>query len=129
MDAAPVFGALLDAENGGCIELCPVEEFTVAREYVEHTNVLTTTFTTASGSVRITDSLNSGIAGRLPWSELARRIEGLTGHVELRAAVRPGTALNTVSPWVHQTGHGPVLRVDDLTLAVRTSGEDSVEDG
>ena len=129
MDAAPVFGALLDADNGGCIELCPVEEFTVAREYVEHTNVLTTTFSTASGRVRVTDSLNSGIAGRLPWSELARRIEGLDGTVTMRAAVRPGTCLNTVSPWVHQTSAGPVLRVDHLTLAVRTLGEDEVVTG
>ncbi|MGY5886040.1 trehalase-like domain-containing protein, partial [Modestobacter lacusdianchii] len=129
MNAHAVFGALLDAESGGCIELCPVEEFTAEREYVEHTNVLTTTFTTASGRVRITDSLNSGIAGRLPWSELARRVEGLDGEVRLRAAVRPGTCLNTVSPWVHQTAHGPVLRVDDLTLAVRTSGADDVRAG
>jgi len=129
MDAPPVFGALLDAENGGCIELCPVEEFTVAREYVAHTNVLTTTFSTASGTVRVTDSLNAGIAGRLPWSELARRIDGLTGTVELRAAVRPGTCLNTVSPWVHRTVHGAVLRVDGLTLAVRTMGATEVVDG
>jgi GH15 family glucan-1,4-alpha-glucosidase len=129
MDASPVFGALLDAEHGGCIELRPDEDFTVARAYVEHTNVLTTTFATASGSVRVTDALNSGIAGRLPWSELARRIEGLTGSVRMRAAVRPGTCLNTASPWVHQTGHGPVLRVDGLTLAVRTLGADDVSDG
>jgi GH15 family glucan-1,4-alpha-glucosidase len=129
MDAAPVFGALLDAENGGCIELCPVEEFTSAREYVEHTNVLATTFTTASGTVRVTDALNSGIAGRLPWSELARRVEGLTGSVRLRAAVRPGTCLNTASPWVHRTAHGPVLRVDRLTLAVRTLAADEVTEG
>jgi GH15 family glucan-1,4-alpha-glucosidase len=129
MDAAPVFGALLDADNGGCIELSPVEDCTVERAYVEHTNVLATTFTTASGSVRVTDALNSGIAGRLPWSELARRIEGLTGSVRMRAAVRPGTCLNTVAPWVHQTAHGPVLRVDGVTLAVRTLAEDAVRVG
>jgi GH15 family glucan-1,4-alpha-glucosidase len=129
MDAAPVFGALLDADNGGCIELAPVEEFTVEREYVQHTNVLATTFTTGSGSVRVTDALNSGIAGRLPWSELARRIEGLTGSVRMRAAVRPGTCLNTAAPWVHQTAHGPVLRVDGVTLAVRTLAEDAVRVG
>ncbi|WP_369140994.1 glycoside hydrolase family 15 protein [Modestobacter versicolor] len=129
MDATPVFGALLDAEDGGCIELCPDEDFTVARSYVEHTNVLATTFTTTSGTVRVTDALNSGIAGRLPWSELARRIEGLTGSVRMRAAVRPGTCLGTASPWVHQTAHGPVLRVDGLTLAVRTLGADDVRAG
>ena len=129
MDAPPVFGALLDAENGGCIELCPTEEFSVEREYVEHTNVLTTTFTTASGRVRVTDSLNNGIADRLPWSELARRIEGLEGSVAMRAAVRPGTALNTASPWVHQTSQGSVLRVGDLTLAVLTLDAAEVSDG
>ncbi len=129
MDAPPVFAALLDAENGGCIELCPVEPFTVTREYVEHTNVLTTTFSTASGSVRVTDALNTGVAGRLPWSELGRRIEGLSGTVAMRAAVRPGTCLNTASPWVHRTTHDAVLRVDGLTLAVRTLGADAVEIG
>jgi len=108
------------------VELRPEGEFTVERAYVPDTNVLTTTFTTPTGTVRVTDSLNSGVAGRLPWSELARRVEGLTGSVRMRAAVRPGTALNTVSPWVHQTQHGPVLRVDGLTLAVRTLGEDEV---
>jgi GH15 family glucan-1,4-alpha-glucosidase len=129
MDAPPVFAALLDAENGGCIELCPVEPFTVSREYVEHTNVLATTFSTASGSVRVTDAMNTGVAGRLPWSELGRRIEGLSGTVAMRAAVRPGTCLNTAAPWVQQPTHGAVLRVDGLTLAVRTSGEDVVETG
>jgi len=129
MDAPPVFAALLDAEHGGCIELCPVEPFTVVRSYVEHTNVLTTTFSTASGSVRVTDALNTGVAGRLPWSELARRIEGLSGTVAMRAAVRPGTCFGTASPWVQETVHGAVLRVDGLTMAVRTSGEDRVHTG
>ncbi|WP_233495810.1 glycoside hydrolase family 15 protein [Geodermatophilus sp. TF02-6] len=129
MDATPVFGALLDAEHGGCIELCPVEEYTVTRTYVGHTNVLATTFTTASGSVRVTDAMNTGVAGRLPWAELGRRIEGLAGSVTLRAAVRPGTCLNTAAPWVHETVHGPVLRVNALTLAVRQFGADVVEHG
>ena len=129
MDAPPVFAALLDADNGGCIELAPVEPFTVTRKYVEHTNVLVTTFSTASGSVRVTDAMNTGVAGRLPWSELARRIEGLSGTVALRGAVRPGTCLNTASPWIQQTVHGAVLRVDGLTMAVRTAGEDRVEIG
>ena len=129
MDSPPVFAGLLDAEHGGCIELCPVEPFTVVREYVDHTNVLATTFSTASGSVRVTDALNTGVAGRLPWSELARRIEGLSGTVEMRAAVRPGTCFGTAAPWVQETVHGSVLRVDGLTMAVRTLGEDHVRTG
>lgn len=129
IDGEPVFGALLDTDGGGCVELRPVEEFTVRRAYVPATNVLTTTFTTASGSVRVTDSLNTGVAGRLPWTELARRVEGLEGSVAMRAAVRPGTCMGTAAPWVHETVHGPVLRVDALTMALRTLGTDAVRTG
>ncbi len=127
LSSAPVFGAILDAENGGSISLAPDEPFTVERCYVDSTNVLATTFHTASGSVRITDAMNTGVAGRLPWAELARRIDGLTGSVRLTAVVRPGTCLNTVSPWVRDTVAGAVLRVDGVTLGVRSLNETSVD--
>ncbi|MET3807764.1 GH15 family glucan-1,4-alpha-glucosidase [Nakamurella sp. UYEF19] len=126
MHSQPVFAALLDAENGGYLWLRPREPFTVTREYVSGTNVLATTFLTKSGSVRITDSLNTGVAGRLPWVELARRIDGLDGNVELIADVVPGTCLNTASPWVDHTVHGPVLRADGISMAVRTIDSDQV---
>ena len=32
LDSAPVFARLLDAEHGGCIELCPDERFEVERK-------------------------------------------------------------------------------------------------
>lgn len=123
LDSPPAFAAVLDAEDGGYLDLCPVEDFAVEREYVAGTNVLRTTFSTASGRVAVTDSLNTGVAGRLPWSELARRVDGLDGHVRLRAVVKPGTALGTASPWVHDTVRGAVLRLHGITLAVRTLGE------
>ncbi|MEH0108990.1 glycoside hydrolase family 15 protein [Tersicoccus sp. MR15.9] len=130
LDGVPAFSALLDADLGGYYSVCPVDDFTVTREYVGPTNVLATTFTTATGSVRVTDSLNEGIAGRLPWVELARRIEGLAGTVPMRAVVTPGTALRTASPWLDDTVHGLVMRLDGLTLGVRAGdGTDvSVED-
>ncbi|WP_375425403.1 glycoside hydrolase family 15 protein [uncultured Friedmanniella sp.] len=127
VSSVAAFGALLDAENGGNIGLCPTTAFSAGRRYVPGTNVLETTFTTATGSVRVTDSLNTGVAGRLPWAELGRRIEGVDGEVELRAEVAPGTFFNQASPWVHSTVHGKVLRVDGLTLAVRTLADAGVE--
>jgi GH15 family glucan-1,4-alpha-glucosidase len=123
------FAALLDAENGGYVSLCPTDPFRVSRRYVQGTNVLETTFTTASGVVRLTDSLNTGVAGRLPWAELGRRIDGVTGEVRLCAEIVPGTCFNRASPWVHSTVHGKVLRLDGLTLAVRTLGDAHVEVG
>lgn len=126
MSSAPVFGALLDADNGGHLALAPESEFTVSRQYIDGTNVLVTTFTTDSGTVSVTDSLNTGVAGRLPWAELARRIDGISGTVRLHAVVRPGTCLNTASPWVVGTAAGDLLRADGVTMAVRTLNEHRV---
>lgn len=119
LDSTPPFARLLDAANGGRLELTPVEPAQTTRRYVADTAVLETTHTTASGVARITDSLNTGIAGPLPWTELGRRVEGVRGTVAMRWAVAPGTGFNTAAPWVRETAHGPVLRVDGVTMAVR----------
>lgn len=116
--AAPVFARLLDDDAGGCIELCPTAEFTMTRSYVEDTNVLTTTFTTATGTATVTDALVTGVAGRLPWAELARRIDGIDGEVEFAWRVLPGTVLGTASPWIEQSTEGAIIRSGEATIAV-----------
>ncbi|GEK23452.1 glycoside hydrolase family 15 protein [Cellulomonas xylanilytica] len=126
LDATPAFCALLDAPSGGCVELAPTDRFRVRREYVVGTNVLATTFVTATGTVRVTDALNTGVAGRLPWSELARRVDGLAGTVRMAWRVVPGTALGTASPWVASTDRGHVLTVGGASLALRLLGDMSV---
>ena len=118
----PVFAALLDPEGGGRIELTPVGDFSVTTGYAGASNVVETVFSTAGGSVRVTDSLNSGVAGRLPWNELGRRVEGLSGEVELRWRVAPGSVLGTRAPAARQTARGPVLQVGDLLLGVCCEG-------
>ena len=118
LDSVPVFARMLDAEAGGAVELAPSDPFTVKRRYVTGTNVLETTFTTDSGVAKVTDALVTGFAGRLPWVELARRVDGVRGTVKFRWKVAPGTALGTASPWVDKTVYGPVLRVDGLAIAV-----------
>jgi GH15 family glucan-1,4-alpha-glucosidase len=123
LDTPPVFAALLDADGGGRVELAPTVPFRLRRQYVVGTNVLVTTYVTDAGSVRVTDAMNTGVAGRLPWTELARRVDGLSGSVPMAWHVAPGTVLGTASPWVQTTLHGPVLRADGITLTVRTLGE------
>lgn len=119
LDSIPVFARILDGASGGSVELAPSDPFTVKRRYLTGTNVLETTFTTDSGVAKVTDALITGFAGRLPWVELARRIEGVRGTVRFRWKVSPGTALGTASPWVDETLHGKVLRVDGLAISVR----------
>lgn len=121
LTSPPVFARLIDEETGGCIELAPVGEYTVTRRYVARTNVLQTTFTTADGVARVTDALVSGVAGRLPWAEFARRIEGVRGDVEMTWAVRPGTSLLTSAPWIDETEHGALIRDGHVALAVSSS--------
>jgi GH15 family glucan-1,4-alpha-glucosidase len=130
LDSLPVFAALLDAEDGGRLELAPTTEWTAEREYLAATNVLSTTYRTPTGRARVVDSLNSGVAGRLPWAELARRVDGLEGEVRFAWRVRPGTGLGAYSPWIQRTAHGPVMRIDRVMMAVRcrNAGQEALEE-
>lgn len=121
LDSVPLFDRVLDAENGGRFSIAPVGEFHVERRYRPNSNVVEHVFTTDTGSARVTESLNSSPAGRLPWSELARRIEGLTGSVEFKIELRMGTRLGEVTPWREESPYGDVVHVDGVVLALRCS--------
>lgn len=122
LDSTPVFARLLDDDHGGCLELSPEGrsgvDYTVRRRYLPGTNVLQTTFASSAGTVRVTDALVTGIAGRLPWAQLVRRIESLEGEVRMRWAIRPGTRLGTAAPWVVRHDGAHLMRVGATTLAV-----------
>ena len=122
LDSPPAFSALLDPTGGGRLIVAPQDEFTVQRRYVGRTNVIETVFTTSTGRVRVTDSLNSGIAGRLPWTELGRRVEGLEGAVQMCWAVTPGRGLGTTTPSSESRRGVVLLHLGELTLGVRTEG-------
>ena len=102
-DSPSVFGALLDASNGGRFRLSPAIPFDAARRYLPGTNVLETTFTTDEGVVRVTDALNLETGGLLPWRELARRVEGLSGSVPMHWRIEPrfgyGGRKISLDPW------------------------------
>ena len=81
---APRGGAILDPEAEGISPWHPPVHSRSGAGTCSDTNVLETTYTTATGTARVTDSLNAGTAGRFPWTELARRLEGLEGRVDMR---------------------------------------------
>ena len=89
IDSRTLFARILDAEQGGSFELAPVGDFEVERRYLGASNVLETTFATADGTVRVTDAIPLDHGGMLPWFELARRIDGLSGRVQMRWCVTP----------------------------------------
>ncbi|HYX75810.1 MAG TPA: glycoside hydrolase family 15 protein, partial [Gaiellaceae bacterium] len=89
LDSETVFARLLDSKLGGTFELAPDTDFRVEREYVGDSNVLRTTFVTARGTARVTDAITLDNGNFLPWFELVRGIEGVTGMVPMRWRIAP----------------------------------------
>src|SRR2546421_1765170 len=89
LDSPSVFAALLDSGRGGRFLLEAESVSETARRYLPGTNVLETTFTTATGVVRVTDAMTLPTAGLSPYRELVRRIDGVTGDVPVRWRVEP----------------------------------------
>ncbi len=120
MDSPALFDRILDAKKGGYFQIAPEGEYRTERRYRDNSNVLETCFKTATGEVRITESLNSTFAGRLPWCELARRVEGVKGKVTLKLCFVPGTASCTRAAWIAPSRLGDVLHIGDLMAMLRT---------
>lgn len=99
-DSPSVFARVLDAERGGSFSIQPLAPFKVERQYVEGTNVLQTTFRTASGAVRVNDWLHSGAR-----QALCRLVKCLEGEVELSVVCdpRPNYGRSPVS-WTRRLG-------------------------
>ncbi|WP_241607828.1 glycoside hydrolase family 15 protein [Rosenbergiella australiborealis] len=123
MDSPALFDRLLDTEIGGYFSLTPVGDYSVKRRYREASNVLETEYTTAEGKALFTESINSNLAGPLPWNELARRIEGKSGNVKFRLTIRFGTQVSTRSPWLETTAQGNVFHIGDLIVMLRCSDD------
>jgi len=112
MECPPLFNRLHDPA-GGQFTITPTAEFHIEQQYRQDSNVLETIFITDTGSARLTESLNSGVAGRLPWCELARRIEGLRGSVEFKIALEPTCAERQVRRADHP--NAAIRYIGDLT--------------
>ena len=91
LDSSAVFANLLDASRGGAFSLAPTVPYKVQRRYLEGTNVLETTFSTATGTARVIDAMTipSDTVALCPERELVRQIEGVTGVVSFHWSVAP----------------------------------------
>ena len=96
IDGASVFGRILDSKRGGYWQICPTEEWSVQRHYIEDTNVLVTRFETASGIAEVVDFMpsigfgaNLGIVDRLFSGMVIRIVRGVAGKVPMRQHIAP----------------------------------------
>jgi len=123
LDSPPLFNRLLDPEEGGHFSLTPRGAFESVQRYLPDSNVSETIFVTPTGRARLVESLNSGTAGRLPWAELARRIEGLEGQVDFQLQVVFGRRADAASPYQSRIGKHAVFHVDRvLGVFLHSSG-------
>jgi GH15 family glucan-1,4-alpha-glucosidase len=118
LDSGSVFAALLDAERGGRFDLAPSSAYEAARRYLPGTNVLETTFRTDTGVVKVTDAMTLPDARLGPFRELARRVEGISGHVPMRWRIEPrfdygraATRIEARHPFPVAFSHGDAIGV------------------
>ena len=122
LDSDSVFGALLDADEGGSCVLAPTVPFTVTRRYLQDTNVLETTFHTDVGTVQVVDALTLLGTGLGPSRELQRRVTGLEGVVPMAWAVRPRFGFGLDRTRLGWRSGVPVATSGSDALAVRSVG-------
>ena len=127
-DSQSVFGALLDAEQGGRWTLQPTVPFEVRRRYLDGTNVLETTFETSDGVVRVTDLMSRAPARPIAWSEVVRRVAGVKGEVPMRWRVEPRFGFSGEVPRIESSHEGHVLKCGEMLLSVQAwdAGEPAV---
>jgi GH15 family glucan-1,4-alpha-glucosidase len=112
-----VFGALLDARDGGSLTLRPATPFTTTRQYIDDTNVLETTFETADGTVTLIDGMTRPIAHGLVWNQIVRRIDS-TGPVPMEWQVAPRFDYGSVGVQPARRAGAPVFVHGQHVLAV-----------
>lgn len=127
LDSGSAFGALLDAKQGGAFRLAPVASFASTRRYLPDTNLLETTFTTATGSVRVTDAMPLPLDGLSPAREFVRSVEGLSGAVAMQWAAEPRFGYGATRTRLSTRAGFPVAvaGADALALLAFGAGEPS----
>ena len=90
-DSGSVFAALLDPERGGTWVVWPAVPWTSTQRYLPLTNILETTFRTASGMVSVTDFMPVDEDGRPsgPHPEIHRHVRGVRGVVPMEMIFAP----------------------------------------
>jgi GH15 family glucan-1,4-alpha-glucosidase len=119
-DSPSVFGALLDAERGGCFRLAPQCEVETTKQlYLPDTNVLITRFLTEDGVAEVQDFMPVTAGGRNPQA-LIRRVLAVRGRMSFRVEVVPRFDYGRSPHDVQCREDGVVFRSSDLWLGLST---------
>jgi GH15 family glucan-1,4-alpha-glucosidase len=107
-----VFARILDPSAGHWSIAPATGDYESHRRYLPGTLVIETTFTTASGTVRVTDAMlfrpgqRGHDVGQQSPHELVRLVEGVAGSVEMSMTLAPRPEYGLVRPLIRATGDG-----------------------
>jgi GH15 family glucan-1,4-alpha-glucosidase len=127
LDSPSVFGAVLDADRGGRWVLSPEDAAQTERVYRPDTNLLETTYSTATGRVRVTDVMTLPGGGLTPFRELARRVDGLAGRVTMRWRIEPRFGYGIARTRIEPRTPWPVATSGNSAMAACVWGAGDVE--
>ena len=102
-DSSACFCALLGGPEHGRWLIAPTQtDVEITRQYLSDTLILETVFTTADGSVSLTDFMYR----RDGSSELVRIVRGLQGQVPMRTEIIVRFDYGAIVPWASQQEDG-----------------------
>jgi GH15 family glucan-1,4-alpha-glucosidase len=110
-DSPALFARILDPEAGHWT-IAPAAEATVARAYADGSLVVETTFSTDTGSVKLSDGMafaegqRGHDLGNDAPHEVLRVVEGIEGEVPLEFELAPRPEYGLVKPLVRVTDYG-----------------------
>src|SRR4051794_13257482 len=126
-DSPSVLGRLLGAAAGHW-QVAPVGEFISTRRYLDRTLVLETTFTTATGTLVLTDAMAMGedngghrLGTGVPHL-LVRRVACVAGEVEVEVDYQPRPEYGLVVPLLSLVDGGITARGGAEWLVLSTDG-------
>ncbi|GAA1754768.1 glycoside hydrolase family 15 protein [Kocuria aegyptia] len=100
-DSPSVFAAMLGTPEDGRWKLAAVDGEVTARRYLPRTFVLETTWRTPTGTVVVTDFLPPGEEPG-DHADLVRRVECVSGEVEVEHDLRIRFDYNRAAPWTRR---------------------------
>ena len=116
-DSAACFAALLGEPENGRWQIAPSSaDFQVARRYRGGSLILETEFTTADGTVLLTDCMGRRDGG----ADVVRLVRGLRGRSQMRMELIIRPEYGSVVPWVRRLPDGRLTAVagpDRFTLS------------
>jgi len=128
-DSPSVFGAILDIEKGGFWRVSPAGGYRTKRRYLPCTNVLETSFTSTTGTLRVIDcmpvyELDYERTHMIPDREILRVVECTEGEVQLDGIFFPAPKYGKArTRWKQQNALGIHVQFVGGTLWLRSDLE------